>query len=275
MKSPKTLILLIVGFLLPSHAFAAQPDQYILYGDSRTNLATHEKVIKSFMAFHPKAIFHTGDLVWDGQDPQEWATFSTRFLPLYAKGHADFYPALGNHERHGKTFFSLFNLPLNKGWYAVHQGPLLFLILDSTSAMHVGSEQYLWLKTQLDTLPSSNRFVFPIFHHPLFSKGSHAQDDMNLRPILLPLFEKAHISAAFSGHDHNYQRFWYNNMTFITTGGGGAPLYGQTRNANDSQKFVKAHHFCVMTVATDNSQVTVTAYTPELEILDSFTIKHR
>jgi acid phosphatase type 7 len=42
---------------------------------------------------------------------------------------------------------------------------------------------------------------------------------------LIPMLEKYKVTAMFNGHDHNYQHFEKNGIRYITTGGGGAPLY--------------------------------------------------
>jgi len=43
---------------------------------------------------------------------------------------------------------------------------------------------------------------------------------------LLPMFEQYGVRAILSGHDHYYERgFSGNELAYIITGGGGAPLY--------------------------------------------------
>ncbi|MGA3242867.1 MAG: hypothetical protein ABSG03_42035 [Bryobacteraceae bacterium] len=42
---------------------------------------------------------------------------------------------------------------------------------------------------------------------------------------LIPLFEKYRVTAAFFGHDHNHQHYLKNDIHYVITGGGGAPLY--------------------------------------------------
>jgi hypothetical protein len=34
------------------------------------------------------------------------------------------------------------------------------------------------------------------------------------------------VDAVFSGHNHIFERYLYNGIHYLVTGGGGAPLYG-------------------------------------------------
>jgi hypothetical protein len=63
---------------------------------------------------------------------------------------------------------------------------------------------------------------------------------------LVPMFEKYHVTAAFFGHDHNYQHYLKNDIHYVVTGGGGAPLYdvdkppdGITVKVASTENFVK------------------------------------
>ena len=55
------------------------------------------------------------------------------------------------------------------------------------------------------TMPSMDEvqptWVIAIGHYPVFSAGSHG-DTQELSVNLLPLLEKYHVHAYFSGHDH-------------------------------------------------------------------------
>jgi 2',3'-cyclic-nucleotide 2'-phosphodiesterase (5'-nucleotidase family) len=61
----------------------------------------------------------------------------------------------------------------------------------------------------------------------------------------MAVFEKHEVTAVFSGHDHNYQRHLKNGVTYVVTGGGGAPLYdvdgpipGITQKVERTEHFV-------------------------------------
>jgi len=57
------------------------------------------------------------------------------------------------------------------------------------------------------------------------------------------------VDIVFSGHDHNYQRYYYNGIYYIISGGGGAPLYSRTSTLPYLEVFIYAYHFCVIYVS--------------------------
>jgi hypothetical protein len=86
------------------------------------------------------------------------------------------------------------------------------------------------------------------------------------------MFEKYHISAGFFGHDHNYQHYLKNGVHYVTTGGGGAPLYNVNRPPADIlQKVVSTEHF--VTIGVDGKVARLQAIAVDGSTLDEFEIK--
>ena len=240
----------------------------IIYGDSRTNHQIHQKIVNEIIKTKPSIVFHTGDLVEDGLIPDQWAIFNEIISDLIKI--ADFYPALGNHENNSPLYFDNFNLPNNERWYLIETDSLYFIALDSNSDCSIDSEQYLWLEDDLQNINEDIKFIIAIFHHPPFSTGSHTEDEKGLRQTIVPLFEKYGVAIVFNGHDHDYERSLCNNIYYIVTGGGGVPLYDQSRISPYSQKFIKAYHFCKLTLI--NNQLIVEVYDIDLNLIDQSAI---
>ena len=119
-----------------------------------------------------------------------------------------------------------------------------------------GSEQYRWLEGELQKFAGKTwKFVF--FHEPLYSSGVHGPD-LALRDALHPLFVRYGVDLVFTGHDHDYERSAADGVTYIVTGGFGAPLYDQFRYSPYSKYFASVHHFCVVDVSGASLTVTVT-----------------
>jgi hypothetical protein len=114
------------------------------------------------------------------------------------------------------------------------------------------------------------RFVIAILHHPPFSTGPHAEDEKGLRKTIVPLFDQYGVGMVFSGHSHAYERSLYNDTHYIVTGGGGAPLYDQVRASPHSQIFIKAHHFCRLTVR--DNLLTLCVIDVDLNLIDIVTV---
>ena len=62
----------------------------------------------------------------------------------------------------------------------------------------------------------------------------------------------------------------YNGIYFIVTGGGGAPLYDQSRASPYSQMFIKTYHFCQLSVA--DNQLTLDVWDPIPQRIDQVRI---
>jgi len=240
----------------------------VIYGDSRTGLKSHQKIVDEIIKIKPAIVFHTGDLVKNSKNLGQWATFNKIISDLIKI--ADFYPALGNYENNSPLFFDNFVLPNNKRWYSIEKDNLHFMVLDSNSDCNVGSEQYLWLEDDLQNIKENIKFIIAIFHHPPFSTGHHKEDEKSLRQTNIPLFEQYGVDIVFSGHDHNYERSLYHNTYYIVTGGGGAPLYKQTRTSPYSQLFIKAYHFCKLFIIND--QLIVEVYDIDSNLIDRLVI---
>jgi len=202
--------------------------------------------VQTILSFKPTIVFRVGDLVDDGNRPELWEAFNDIHGPLLKT--TEYFPALGNHEHDSPLYFENFRFLHNRRWYSVDRVGIHFVILDSNSMFDSESEQYKWLESDLAGLGDAAKLIIAIFHHPLFdvSEG-HKSDEKNLKLVLLPLFERYRVSAVFSGHSHDYQRFEYNGIYFIVTGGGGSNLYKQSRTDSYLQKFSLTYHFCLLT----------------------------
>jgi|GEM_PF-2311206 len=247
------------------------PPAIAVYGDSRTNHDAHRAVVSQFMKARPKIVFHTGDLVENGDDSALWVIFNSITAPVRAM--APMYPALGNHDKQSRFFFDDFTLPNNEQWYTVDADRCHFIVLNSCVATDTASEQYQWLAADLNHIADSVKFVIAVFHHPPYSNGTHAEDEKGLRNTWVPLFQKHGVNIVFNGHDHNYQRAFCGQIYYIVAGGGGAPLYDASRQTPCNQVFKKSYHFCLLSVPSD--RLIVHTYDSTGEIIDRFEVSSR
>ena len=251
----------------------------VVYGDSRSGHSMHQWIMEGIGSLAPEAVFHTGDLVNDGREANQWITFNDMASQL--PSGTPIYPALGNHERESQLYFDNFELPGNERWYLVDDiEGFNFIVLDTGSAVAAAttitpaSPQYQWLENQLSSTMSSTDFTVVTFHYPLFSTGQHGSDDKQVAADLVPLFEQYGVDAVFNGHDHNYERSTVNGIRYIVTGGGGAPLRDQSGTSAYSELFVKAYHFCVLYFDEDD-KLMVDVWSDKVELIDQFEIVNR
>jgi 3',5'-cyclic AMP phosphodiesterase CpdA len=287
-------MLFVVCFaLLVNHASPGQENnsknlRFVVYGDTRrggnrTDLAARARVVEIAIKQEPAFIVQTGDLVQYGNDPKEWAEFDRLIQPIRDQ-HIAYYPAKGNHDSGENSKYSTEILdPVQAGdkeknYYRVDVQGLRFIALDTESlsdaaiaideyiktgskgAKKTGSKgviQYKWLKDQLEQAKADKAFVIPFFHRALFSVGFHG-NDVFLQSLLHPLFKQYGVRLVFQGHDHLYYRTVRDGITYVVTGGGGAPLYDVKMNTlqkNDIAK--KVHHLCAAELSSDDVHFTI------------------
>lgn len=242
--------------------------EIIVYGDSRTQDNIHQEVVNNILEKSPDIVFHTGDLVGDGRIESQWDTFNT--ITSQLRTVAEFYPLSGNHENESSLYYDNFTLPNNEKWYSVERNNIHFVIINSNLNMAIDSEQFLWLKNDLQSIKSTIRFTVVLFHHPPFTTGPHIEDEKGFKNAVVPLFEQYGVDLVFSGHNHNYERSFYNNIYYIVSGGGGAPLYNQSRSSIYSQVFDSSYHFCKINLI--GARLIVSVYNLSSDLIDEFQI---
>ena len=247
---------------------AALPKSIIIYGDTRTGHSVHGQIIELIRNNRPDAVFHVGDLVNNGNSQSDWDIFNEITGEL--RSETDFYPALGNHEYQSDLYFDNFELPNNEQWYSVELHGIHFIVLNTCVDIGPGSEQYLWLVSDLSNIGDNIKYTAAIFHHPAYNTGQHIEDEKDLREKIMPLFNQYGVDIVFAGHDHNYERSYCGGIYHIVTGGGGAPLRDQSRTHPCSQLFLKRYHYCQ--ILTMHGRMTVMVFDNYNALIDKFEI---
>lgn len=132
--------------------------------------------------------------------------------------------AIGNHEvrggRNGKIpddapyFYSLFQLPDNRSYYALDFGKYLSLIvLDTQHTNPVAGAQAAWLGEAL-AARKDQQFVFVCYHYPAYGTTKappgktpiDAPLSIAIREHWMPHWEKYGVTAVFENDHHNFKR---------------------------------------------------------------------
>ena len=238
--------------------------RFAIYGDTRSSPEIHQQVVQQIVLHKPEATFHTGDLNSSGKTQKEYDNFLQIISPLCQISR--FFPARGNHEKDLSLFLQNFPFLNGSSYYTVYQDSIRFIILDSVLDLSPGSEQFNWLQKQLkEDIPT-----LLILHHPVFSSGEHS-DELGLQLFLPELLQKSSVKAVFSAHDHNYERSEFKGITYIVTGGGGAPLREKEHANPYSLVFIKTHHYLIG--EREGKSIIFKVYNLDNKILDSFTLK--
>ncbi|MBT3345567.1 MAG: hypothetical protein HOH74_12765 [Gemmatimonadetes bacterium] len=287
------------GFDSDKREFRTLPEapaayRFITLGDVRSLPDVWHKVSQRIHENEPEALFivGTGDYPADGSQYSQWKDqFFSPARDLLAR--VPMWPSIGNHERtrqfitipptaeqeEQSHYFSLFELPGNEHWYRVDYQYVTLLIIDSNSQMQPGYEQYEWLREQLRS--PRERFTIAAFHHAPLTSGPHGRRHEDGTPrewpidqtwrFVMPLFEMYGVDLVLNGHDHLYERSVKDGVTYVVTGGGGAPLYKIDSVENPYQQVaVSTNHY--LTVDVSASRLEMTAIDVEGEVLDHFEV---
>jgi 3',5'-cyclic AMP phosphodiesterase CpdA len=224
------------------------------------------------MNFKPSFILNTGDLVANGKDPAGWKAYDAitgdmrRQVPVYT--------ARGNHDLGGPGYEERMSAPIASGnrlYYSFSQSNCHVIALDCFSPLEQGTAQYEWLVKDLKESQDKFQHIFVFFHEPPYSIGLHGSN-LKLRDLLCPLFKRYGVRAVFTGHDHIYYRTIRDDIPYIVTGGGGAPLYPcDGAKAQPGDKWESVHNFVVVQVS--GPRVTFTAIRSNGTILDQLTVR--
>jgi hypothetical protein len=285
------------------------PLTLIAYGDQRftdpanttqTNPRIRQWLVKQIAAEHPAAVIMNGDVPLAGDVASDYAVFENE-TKVWRDSHLRVFPALGNHEFHGdpqkdlENWWNAFPELRNRRWYAAQLGSRVYLLaLDSDTSLLPGSDQARWIEKQIDGLPSSIDFVIVSLHHPPVADiQQHIEVDHNPRPNEIALRDylskaarTSHASFLVSaGHIHNYERAVVEGVTYLVSGGGGAPPYVVERTPEDLYKsdLFPNYHYVKLTVEKDRLHAAMyrvanpEAETLTVELKDSFdlTVKPR
>jgi len=209
--------------------------RFVIYGDSRDNIDIHASLIRKMNRHHPVFVIHTGDMVNTGID-KEWMEFKNITQHLDSK----FYPCIGNHEYNNlSNYFHTF--PQYEKYYSFIFDDIKFIVLDTCD---LDDEQLKWLRCELNR---SYKTVFIIGHHPIYKLRTR-DDPINLNK-LPSIFNKYHIYAYVSGHEHYYYKTERDNVQYIITGGGGAPLHTSKKyKLQKGDIYIKKHHYLLFEI---------------------------
>jgi hypothetical protein len=162
-------------------------------------------------------IIHTGDLVFDGDDLEEWGRFFEAGRQML--DGIPIFPVPGNHEDYSSNYYEIFGVPQ---WYSFDSANAHFSMLDSNDGADLDVEA-AWLANDLS---GDADWRFAACHHPLYtSDRNHWGGDPDLRDHWEQVLMENGVNAVFNAHMHAYERYWENGIHHVVLGIGGAPCY--------------------------------------------------
>lgn len=239
------------------------PFSFLIYGDNRSDDAGHAAVVRAMAASPGDFLIHTGDFVADGGHADEWQ----RFFDIESKLVRErcLFAAIGNHELTDReaTYFSRYFAPPARE----NEKPVLY------GTMRWGMARFFFLNFMIDRERAEERAWFEreltkadaepgvlwrivVIHHGPWSSGPHGSNTRLLGAGIAPLLRNHHVDLVVSGHDHIYERGFFDGIRYVVSGGGGAPVYPIEQRAPGSRVAEPVRHFVMAQVTSDSVSLT-------------------
>ncbi len=251
----------------PGDAFS-----FCAYGDNRNPTFEMEAIATAMAGEFPDLVVHSGDLVLADvilgiTTTYEWLKFFQKTGVLISQ--APLFAIRGNHDDDSGFFVQYMDNPTASSgselYYSFDYGNAHFLALDSTLEECSGA-QLAFVESDLAAHAGSGP-LFAFFHHPPFSNGSHG-GSQSTHDCWAPIFQEYGVDAVFGGHDHLYTRYGtypvgspvdgINGVTYVVSGGGGAPLYPPNSSNQAPIAVTEAvYHYVVLHVSGNTISATM------------------
>jgi hypothetical protein len=214
---------------------------------------------------------------------------------------------LGSHDtKDGQAKLNQYikSFELDKPYYSYDYKQVHFLVMATLSDLKEGSEQYNFIKQDLEKASQNKdiNWIIVSTYKPLYTSPSQHKAEGEIRDLYHPLFEKYGVDLVLGGHNHNYQRTYpltfnpdesskpittnalttnYNSnkdgIVFATVGTGGVNFYAlDGRSPYMDTQFADKFGFLNIDISNGNphTKLTGTFYDNRgNEVLDDFTIE--
>jgi tartrate-resistant acid phosphatase type 5 len=207
-------------------------------------------------------VLTTGDNFY-GPDGQATAANFTRPEACLLSAGVRWRAAWGNHDLSGDSTARVLGSPRRYSTFAT--GPLRVVVLDANRPTDPAQLAFMRRTLAAATEPA----LVVAFHQPVYSAGLHQPVAAQQR-LWAPIFRRYRVSLVLQGHNHQYERAVVGGVTYITTGGGGAPLYPCLRPFAGLVRCVPVHHF--LDVTATSGALDVAAVQPGGQVLDRVSI---
>jgi len=216
------------------------PIRFVVLGDTRwpgtAIFADHREQI---LMLDPPPLFviDVGDLVLLGFDSEY-----QQYLGMIDPYPLPFVSVIGNHEMYAPGGRERYGKYFGPEDFYFDYGPLRFAAANNAvpyADYELTPSQAEWFA---DTLSEPGLpMAFAFLHVPL---GEFVNDGLFHEALL----ESERVPIAFFGHEHYYERWEQDGITYVITGGGGAEIVGFREDPPYHGDF---HHFCVVDVYPD------------------------
>ncbi|MEN6306458.1 MAG: metallophosphoesterase [Anaerohalosphaeraceae bacterium] len=167
----------------------------------------------------------TGDLAENGDSYTDTKYYYLDRVAKYLGQTVPWFNAWGNHDAGQSSVIRKFaDMPSKDrgGPYTAGYGSFSF---DYAGCHFLCSDDltrsdFAWVQNDLQQAVANHaRQIFLFIHRPPYSERWYS-GEADIRTNLVPLMEQYGVDICFSGHTHEYERGWQNNVYYCMTGGG-------------------------------------------------------
>ncbi|MCC6527784.1 MAG: metallophosphoesterase [Polyangiaceae bacterium] len=201
-------------------------------GDTNPALGNTDTLYAETLTPAPDFALHLGDIQYYASVFESYTVWFPLIQPLLSAGA--FMPVVGNHELELPHEYEDYYERLWGGagfdgaldHFRFQSGGVWFVGVNSEQEFGAGSPQGAWLEAQLaDAFAQvGHRLTVVYFHRPLMTIADVSQN-VTTRDFVRPLFAQYGVKLVLAGHVHGYERFVDGDLTYVTSGGGGAALH--------------------------------------------------
>jgi hypothetical protein len=235
--------------------------KFAAIGDSGRGDKWQYEVSAQMQAFRKAFAFDfvvmLGDNIYDGWSPNDYhLKFELPYKPLLGD-HVTFHATIGNHDDPNQPNYAPFNMG-GQRYYSfkppsvvarVFGANVTFFMIDTE---RLDRTQLEWIDREMGS--STADWKIPVFHRPIYTSGRYALPAIRLRGALEPLFIRHGVKAAFSGHEHFYERTKpRHGITYFVSGGAGSLRVGDIHPTElTAVGFDRDYHFMLVEIDGDD-----------------------
>jgi Calcineurin-like phosphoesterase len=254
---------------------------FVVYGDTRftrrddvVNAPARRALVDGITRENPAAILIGGDLVYEGDTPDDYETYKSETAEWTSR-KIPVFPVLGNHEFRGCTddvspclenWWNTFGELRPYRWYSVTIGETLrAVILDSDSPLRAGSAQRAWFEQQVNAAGPDIKFILIMLHYPPV-RDPFYPSMLDEKEVARYLAKHAHSLRAqvvvVGSHVHNYERYSRDGVIYLVSGGGGAKPVPAVRMFGELSKLHTSvnYHYIRFILARDRLSGTMVRF---------------
>ncbi|MFT4705574.1 MAG: putative phosphodiesterase [Bradymonadia bacterium] len=192
----------------------------------------------SMAAAAPGFLLHGGDIQYQTNPLDTWTGYFVHYGAVMQR--APMHYCIGNHdydrvEEFASQYARLFGVQApdhQLDYHAVTYAGWRILMLNSERSFWFDGAQLRWMDEELERTANNLALHGTIvaFHRPYYTL-SRDLPNMEVREAMHPRWVEYGVPLVLTGHNHGYERFEVDGVTYIVDAGGGASLYSTRRNA--------------------------------------------